>query len=617
MVFSRNRLTLALTCFLFIFFAGIATGKQWTLAENGMAKSVVLLREKATVIERHAAAELCYFLSKTTGAQITQSKVPVEGKYSIWIGIPDNNPAPRIPSLKKRVESVSEQGFLLYADAEGLVITGSNPLGVLFGTYAFLEEYVGIRWFFPGEDGEYCPNLPVLRINGLDDLQEPSFERREVHFSKIKGRGKTLDTWNWIARNRMQSQFYPEQREEYEKRGASEIGGGHILYRMVPGELFNNHPEYFAMYNGKRQKYHTGQDNIYENIRSQPCLSNPNVKTLVTDYMINWFKKNPDGEFLLDANDYSRFCECDKCVAMDPKEEEKLQYVVSTRWFTFVNEIASRVWSVYPNAQIRTRAYARYRIPPIGVEPDSRLWVELCDHGRCFRHSLDDLNCKKIKWMTGNEPFREMFEGWSKFNVNRTYFPYYNMIGCWRSRQHVPEGGIISVPMSGIVASDMRYMHRLGHKGWVMRVRPPDGKYSKESDRTYVKEEWRANFDWFFVQAKLAWNIKLKVDDILADMYGKYYGPAAKPMIGYHKLLQRAWEETPGHYVYGQPFSELVKTIMMPGVKTKLQAFLNEATKAAESTPVYARRVAKSKLIFENSWLLAEEKYVEEHETLN
>ena len=107
-------------------FCGTAGAELFALAENGQSSSVVIISPGADAVERHAADELCYFLSKVTGAEIRQSELPLPGKFSIWLGTPGVNPGISSSELLKLVNGLSDQGFLLYSDEKGLVIAGAG-----------------------------------------------------------------------------------------------------------------------------------------------------------------------------------------------------------------------------------------------------------------------------------------------------------------------------------------------------------------------------------------------------------------------------------------------------------------------------------------------------------
>ena len=573
-----------------------ADNGPWFLAREGQASAVILVATNASAAERHAADELARYLRKATGAGVEQSAQPVAGRYPIRLAT-----AEAFPRLAGETATLAPHGFLIHADPDGLLITARDPAGVLFGTYAFLEEQVGLRWFHPGEEGEYCPRRPTLTIGPIHDRQEPSFTWREVAFSRTGGGGRTVDTWDWIARNRMQPHFNAAQRAEYEKRAAVVKGGGHIFSAMVPDALFDTHPEYFGLFQGERRRQnapgHAGQ----------PCTTHPEVVRLAAQYVLDWFKQNPGGVFSISGNDARGFCECGTCRALDPPEERKRWGgEVSTRYFTFVNEVCKQVYATYPEAKIRTLAYMPYRLVPvrdIGLDP--RVWIILCDHSRCFRHALDDPACE---WnlsgrYTPAGGFLKMYRDWAAYPNPRGNFPYYNMIAQYSDG--VPDHGIVSIPLDGVVAADMRFMHALGHRGWSIRVRPPDAAYPKAYDKPATRDEWRANFPWIYLQAKLAWKIDRDTTALLDDLCQKYYGPAAAPMRAFRTRLQAVWEARTGHFLYHSRFVELGQLLLASGALDEVQASLAAAEQAAAGHPPFDRRLAEERRIFDNSWLAA------------
>lgn len=568
---------------------------EWALAEAGEARAVVVLAETAGPVEHRAARELGYFLSGVTGAEIEVSNAPARGKYPIWVGIPANNPQARRYRLESRAAVLCDEGFILRSGRDGLVISAKKPLGVLFGAYAFLEEHAGMRWFHPGEEGEYRPYRPDLKIGRIDEDRNPAFKRRTITFGGSAVIAKTEESWDWIARNRMVFAARADVAEMYsaifDEIGVLKTGGGHILNQIVPNELFDEHPEYFGLYDGERRKHYW---ELY-----QPCTTHPEVISLSHRYLSDWFDKHPEGRFTLNNNDYPRFCECENCVALDPEGEiGRTGGTLSTRFFTFKNEVARRVWEDYSEADINTLAYQNFRLPPLGVEPDSRLVVMLTDHGRCFRHSLGDENCR------ANSFFRDMYEGWSEFGNRLNNFTYYNTgIGGW----------VINRPVEKVVAEDLRYMRDLGFEYWNMRTIPMDGEWGyivrAGGDPTRNREYWRANMHMNWIQAKLAWDPDLDFEELLRDFNIKYYGPAGEAMHRFRTMKLRLWEETAGHFMYGGSYTLYGKSLMAPGAPGDMQRLLDEAEQAAAGNEKYLARVAKDREIFENTWLAGYEEY--------
>ena len=570
------------------------------LVVNGEANCVILLDGDAGPVEKHAAEELSRYLEKVTGAKVAQTQEPQAGKRSIWLGTPETCKEIAASGVLKDVQALADQGFLLRGDGRGLLIAGREPLGVLFGVYAFLEEQVGVRWFFPGEDGEYCPKTPTLNIGRISDRQNPSFAGRCMSFGNTATNAKTTNSWDWTVRNRMcLTGVHAQHREEGEKRGAVPSWGGHVLFKLVPDSLYDAHPEFFALIDGKRVK----QVNPKGRFMSQPCTSNPEVIELSAKRILQFFKESPEGTFALNNNDCGGWCQCERCVAQDPPDERK-ERRVSTRFTIFKNEVAKRIYAEYPNATIQTLAYQNFQLPPTGVRPDPRYTVRLCDHYRCYRHSLPDPACHVNEW------FRGMFEAWAKTGSRRGIFNYY---GIYAGETEERTATILCAPLEHIVADDMRYMHRLGHTEWTLGTIPPDGDY-RHSNGFYNSprnlDYWRANMQMHYVQAKLAWNINLDADALMKDLNDKFYGPAANAMGRYQALARKLWTETPGDFIYGASTASIGKSVASSRAIRELADLLDEAVKTAVGNPVVLKRLAKDQDIFKEGWLKARDKYI-------
>ena len=282
--------------------ASCVSVKNYPLARNGTAACVIVLADSAGPVEKHAAAELAMYLEKVTGARVAQDHAPQAGKYSIWLGRPETCAAIAKFGALQDVQALSDQGFVLKADERGLLIAGKKPMGVLYGVYGFLEEHVGVRWFFPGDDGEYCPKTPGLKIGRIDDKQNPSFKERILGLANTATNARMTNTWDWAVRNRMQlTGFRPENHDEFgeARGGVVPLWGGHVMCELVPDSLFDAHPEYFALIDGKRCK----QLSPTRLFMTQPCTSNPDVIEMSAQRILKFFREYPNGQFTLINND--------------------------------------------------------------------------------------------------------------------------------------------------------------------------------------------------------------------------------------------------------------------------------------------------------------------------
>ena len=106
---------------------------------------------------------------------------------------------------------------------------------------------------------------------------------------------------------------------------------------LVPPEIyFKDHPEYYALRDGKR-------------LPTQLCLSNPEVVKVVIQNLRREIAQNPAAKYWsVSQNDNRQYCMCDECRALDEKEGSH-----SGTMMNFVNQVAEQ----FPDYMISTLAY--------------------------------------------------------------------------------------------------------------------------------------------------------------------------------------------------------------------------------------------------------------------
>ena len=554
------------------------------LVKNGRANAVICLKKDAPEPVKLAAEEISYYAKKITSAVLPVQE-NAKGKYVISFEIKND------PSLGK-------EGYRLKGNKNSLVITGSSPRGVLYGSYAFIEEFFGVRWFAPGELYEYTPSCKTLSVP--DEIQrkaKPEFSVRRAGFVGCNWNSDTLESWKYLIRNRWQvggnyrlrDKYCRGFAKDYDRFDAVYGGGGHCLMSLVSDKLFDSHPEYFALVKGKRIK----QANAKGHHLSQPCTSHPEVIKLAVRGITEFFDKSPKGSsYLIGNNDVQTWCECANCVAQDTPEERKKGYV-STRFFKFINAVIKGVREKHPDANIHAWGYQNYRFAPKGVTPDPSLRINLCDHQRCYRHSLLDMNCKQ------NDMFRDMFMSWRAYDLPVTERGYQEVL---------LRSGYFYLPIEYVIADDLRYFKKIGVDGYDFITTPPDGKYGKRYTPKEADEQKNAMYClWpsLYVAGKMFWDTSLDPEKIWEDAGKYFYGKAWKVMKEYRGILRKAYMETTGHIIYSNPPVEVGKCLQKPGVEKKLLSLLAEAERLAKSDPdkKVAKRLALEKKYFLDLWV--------------
>ncbi|NCO35740.1 MAG: hypothetical protein AUJ92_05885 [Armatimonadetes bacterium CG2_30_59_28] len=583
-----RKLKLWLTSFL-ISASIVASAEDYALVTDGKATSCIVLPDNAGPVEKYAASELAFFLQRVSGAAVHIVDSTTKGLCNVYLGTTEAKTVPRSAAIDKAVSQLQDDGFFIAADAKRIRVIGRKPVGVLYGVYHLLKAYAGMRWFYPGADGEHCPRKTTITVPKQVTVSNPSFQHREIGFICANVNSKTVDTRDWMARNGIAIQtgkhIYRMLQLELEKRGAESHDGGHCFSYLLSDDLFTEHPEYFPLIDGKR---------VPQEWRRQPCTSNPAVAEIMAEGIREVLDALPTGgSYLIGNNDDTRWCQCDNCTRLDPPEEKQKGFV-STRYYTFINQIADKVYATHPGADLWAWAYQNYRMPPTGVVPDKRLSVEACVHHRCYRHSLADETC------AANDMFREMLTGWRKLGLPVKSREYNECL----------PGDPAYVPFERVYCEDLKYYYRLGMSGFRIPIPPPDGTFGPTWNNRRTLNAWYSHWQALYLAALLGWDINTKYAEAIEDMGSKYYGPAWPAMQQYRELLVQTYETTPGHIIYGTPDMMMGKCLERPGVQSRLNSLLTQAEKAAARDELVLKRVRRDGDFFRWCWEGSHQEYL-------
>ena len=130
-------------------------------------------------VDEDAASDLCHYLSRVCGREVTPSAEPKGKGIVIHVGRDAfvNRNAPEIDKL-------FADGYVVKCVASGgthhIILAGRRGLSSWFAAEQFLEDYCGVRWLFPDPVyGEIVPSRPVIRIKSdLHEKYEPDFISR-------------------------------------------------------------------------------------------------------------------------------------------------------------------------------------------------------------------------------------------------------------------------------------------------------------------------------------------------------------------------------------------------------------------------------------------------------
>ena len=288
----------SLVLILALTWGGIAASAA-PLVEQGMSDYRIFSSPVATKTEQYAASVLQDYIARISGCTLPiVHDAPADGKliYVGFSGVPaavlgDLNPA-----------GFGKEEYIIQQAGEALLIAGGAPRGTLYGVIGLLGDHFGCRWYT--RDVTRVPEAKTLRIEGLPDRQAPALANREPWYREVHD----ID---FAVFNRINPSMAPIPEEK---------GGHFVIYPFVhtfnqlvpPEQYFDEHPEYFSLVDGERQR---------EGNRVQLCLTNPDVLRIATDQVLKWIAEHPEADvFSVDQNDGYGYCECDNCAALDEAE---------------------------------------------------------------------------------------------------------------------------------------------------------------------------------------------------------------------------------------------------------------------------------------------------------
>jgi len=402
----------------------------------------------------------------------------------------------------------------------------------------FLED-LGVRWIMPGKFGEVVPKREVLASPIGKRTEKPDFEYRQIWYAygaQSPAGAKDLAEWN-----------------RHNKVGYLAINQGHNLTTSLPRDVtLENHPEYYALVAGRRQK-------------SQVCTTHPDVLRLITQTVNDYFDKHPEMlSYSLCPDDNTKFCECARCRALDVEGIDPFTgaQIVSDRYMQFINTIARGIQTKHPGKMITTYAYVNYTDPPRKVEVDPHVVVIFTTSVFCSIHGIGDSHCASRMKM------KSLLEAWTR-KASRVYVYEYDPI---------PFNAELPCPLYGQRMREMPVYRSVGVRG-----------FSFESHQS-----WATLSPNHYVSAKMMWNSNADGKAILKDYCDSFFGPAGEAMLAYYTAQEEAFGDYRGQIQWSL---RDIPDAFSAKIIARMETALSTAEKAGSASP-YRERLAMVRLAY-------------------
>jgi len=496
------------------------------LVRDGRRCAQILLPPNADEMTRFAAEELRSYVAKISGAELPIVEAPSgSAPMTVCLGEACSGVAPGLPPERRYPE---DDQFALETVGDRLCIAGCSPRATLFAVYAFLEE-LGCRWLAPAfahyrGHHEMIPHTATLTFGELDIVEKPDFEYRGGYVELFYSNSPVRDIaaiGDWMAKVRknywcfnhnllfdfretgawLVERYREGLKEEVfsvvRKRGLTLSAGGHGFSTFLPPkEYFDEHPEWFALIDGKRQN---------ETLNAQFCVSNESALNVYVDNVLEFMDANPEIKvFVAMPNDGWGWCECDSCRDIGAPGDQYLKVVQA---------ISERMERELPDRLVKMIAYLDTTAPPAGLKlrPNTLVWF--CHFNRDWRYELDTDKSEK------NAGFFKMCQEWlatgARVMSESHYSKYY-----FRSLPAVKPH---------LMASDFPRIREVG---------VPD-----------IMKCFMEPLDWasfeltHYAHARLAWDVNLDPDELVRDYCRHRYERAAAPMREFFTHLEQGMNQ--------------------------------------------------------------------------
>lgn len=195
------------------------------LVEDGVSRAPIIVFQNAPPRTREAADQLAEYVEKISGARpdVIEGQPPIIPPHAIWVGYQ--------PVLKRLMPGVDfdfkhPEEILITADENHLVIAGRDrwdpehmdgwgrlaPItgrqqeyGTINAVYTFLQDYLHVRWLWPGETGEDVLPRKTIALAPFSHRYHPQFRSRSCLLRRLAlGYSKDGPQQQWARYQRLQ-----------------------------------------------------------------------------------------------------------------------------------------------------------------------------------------------------------------------------------------------------------------------------------------------------------------------------------------------------------------------------------------------------------------------------
>ncbi len=470
--------------------------------------------------DQTAAEVLADWIEKMTDVRLEIVSQVQNGRAAIYVGAAATGAGLNLNDI----ESPTKEGLRIISDGSSkILIGGQNETSTVKAVCRFLEE-LGCRYFMDNDLGEVYPKKKTITVGRFDITEKPGLMVRQIWGSQWSG-PSLWKVWNGA--------------------GGLAVDTGHAWGRYIDERLFEAHPEYFALRDGRRRK------------GGWYCTSNPELRKIFAQGVISKGAHNPS----VSPPDGTGYCQCDNCLTQDDPnsiEPSSGRPSMTNRYVDFLDEVAREVAKAHPDWLLSFYCYADYTQPPTinrKVSANLVAWIAPIRYSRYHRIGSPNSPCQA--------QLEKVIDDWATAANHIAYRTYnYNLAEC-----------LVPFSKLSVWKNDIPYLAKKGCIG-----------INLES-----LVNWEIYGPHIYQSIRLAYNPDMDNDAMMDDYFMKFYGPTAGPFMKQYWLsIDQAFAQMKCES--GSFFA--LHLAYTPQLLEKLERLVEKASSAAQNDNTYSGRVA-------------------------
>lgn len=256
---------------------------------------------------------------------------------------------------------VERHGVRLMRKGNVIIICGGTSEAHLYAAREFLDRFLGVRFYMPGDLFTSKPQPGPVTFSSVDVVTNPY-----VHVASSTGYHNTRESTPWAELHALNRRESSHQHNMWE--------------RFPPDRYANTHPEIYPILDGKRYIPGDSRDQ-----RWHPTFSEPKLLEAAVDSATRYFAEHPTHTYIgFSVQDSHVHSEIDLATP-EVKEHGKTRGISILYW-RFMNNLAERLEKTHPDKQLIGIVYAQVRLaPPFKLHPNVVAWVQ-------WKHSDNEID---------------------------------------------------------------------------------------------------------------------------------------------------------------------------------------------------------------------------------